>query len=72
MAEYQLMADYARTAGRIPILFSRGYWARCQLHGGIKYVPVASRLRISQSSVEGVLGSMLVELYSMADFATTT
>jgi len=37
----------------------------------IKYVPLASKLRISQSSVEGVLGSMLAELYSMGDYSTT-
>jgi len=66
------MADYARTAERIPILFSGGYWAQRQLHAGIDYVPVASEPRISLSSVEGVLGSMLAELYSMADCSTTT
>jgi len=66
------MADYARTARRIPIPFYGGYWAQCQLHAGINYVPVASKLRISLSSVEGVLGSMLAELYSMADCSTTT
>jgi len=33
---------------------------------------VASELRIWRSSVEGVLGSMLAELYSMADLSMTT
>jgi len=65
------MADYARTAGRIPILFAGGEWARRQLRTGIRYVPVASKPRISLTSVEGVLGSMLAEFYSMADCSTT-
>jgi len=66
------MADYARTAGQIPILFPGGYWAQRQLHAGIRYVPVASKLGISLSSVEGVLESMRAEFYSMADCSTTT
>ena len=66
------MADYARSAGRIPILFSGGDWARRQLHAGIEYIPVASKPRISLSSVEGVLGTMLGEFYSIADYSTTT
>jgi len=66
------MADYARTGGRIPILFPGGYWAQRLLHAGMRYVPFPSELRISLSSVEGVLGSMLAELYSMADCPTTT
>ena len=65
------MADYARTAGLISILFSGGCWAQRQLHAGIRYVPVASRLRISLSAVEGVLASILREFYSMADCSTT-
>ena len=72
LAEPFLMADYTRASGRIPILFSGGYWAQRQLHAGIYYVPVASKLRISLSSVEGVLGSMLAEFYSMADCSTNT
>jgi len=64
------MADYARTGGRIPILFSGGYWAQRQLHAGIEHVPVASEPRISLSSLEGVLGNMLVELYLIADYST--
>jgi len=32
---------------------------------------VASKLRISLTSLEGVLGSMLAEFYSMADYSTT-
>ena len=65
------MADYARTTGWIPILFPRGYWGQRQLHAGIRDVPVASKPRISLSSVEGVLGSILAEFYSMADYSTT-
>jgi len=34
-------------------------------------VSVASKLRISLISLEGVLGSMLAEFYSMADYSTT-
>ena len=49
------MTDYATTASRIPVLFHGGYRAQRPLHGGIKYVPVVSKLRISLSSVEGVL-----------------
>ena len=29
------MADYARTAGRIPLLFCGDYWAQRQLKGGL-------------------------------------
>jgi len=32
---------------------------------------MASKLRISLTSLEGVLGSMLAEFYSMADYSTT-
>jgi len=32
---------------------------------------VASKRRISVTSLEGGLGSMLVELYSIADYSTT-
>jgi len=32
-------------------------WARRQLHAGIRFVPVASKPRISRSSMEGVLRS---------------
>ena len=45
------MADYAATTGQIPILLSGGYWARRQQHAGIRYVPVASDLRIWLSSL---------------------
>jgi len=46
-------------------------WARRQLRNGIRYVPVASKLRKSLSSVEGVLGIKLAIFYSMADYSTT-
>jgi len=71
LAELYLMADYSTTARRIQIVFARGYWSRRQLRNGIKDVPVASKPRISLTSLEGVLGSMLAEPYSMADYSTT-
>jgi len=48
------MADYSTTTRQIPILFAGGCWARRQLHASIRYVPVASKLRKSLSSVGGV------------------
>ena len=71
MAELYSIADYSTTAGRIRILFAGGCWARRQLRNGIKDVSVASKLRISLTCLEGGLGSMLAELYSMADYSTT-
>ena len=65
------MADYSTTAGRILILFAGGCWAQRLLSNGIRYVSVASRLRKSLSSVEGVLGIKLAIFYSMADYSTT-
>jgi len=65
------MADHSTTAGRIPILFEGGYWARRQLRNGIRDVPVASTSRISLTSLEGVLDRIQVELYSIADYSTT-
>ena len=47
------MADSSPTVIGIPILIAGGFWARCQLHAGIWYVPVASKLRISLPSVVG-------------------
>ena len=41
LAEFYSMADSSTTAGRIPILFSGGCWARRQLRNGIRYVPIA-------------------------------
>jgi len=71
LAEFYSMADYSTAAGWIQILFAGGYWVRRQLRNGIKDVSVASKLRISLTSLEGVLGSMLAEFYSMADYSTT-
>jgi len=71
LGEFYSMTDYSTTARWIQTLFAGGYWVRCQLRNGIDYVPVVSKLRISLSSVEGVLGSMLAEFYSMADYSTT-
>ena len=50
--EFYSMADSFTTGGHIPILFAGGYWARRQLHAGIKYVPVGSKLRISLVSLK--------------------
>ena len=64
------MADYSTTVRGIPIWIAGDCWARRQLHAGIRYVPVASKLRISLASVEG-RHSSLAEFYSMADSSTT-
>ena len=64
------MADSSTTVTGIPILIAGGCWARRQLHAGMRYVPVASKLRISLASVEG-RHSSLAEFYSMADSSTT-
>ena len=47
------MADSAPTVTGIPIPIAGGFWAQCQLHAGIRYVPVPSELRISLASVVG-------------------
>ena len=52
-AEYYSMADSSTTVIGIPIRIAGGCWARRQLHAGIRYVPVASKLRISLASMEG-------------------
>jgi len=71
LAEFYSMADYSTTARRIRIQFAGGCWARRQLRNGIKDVSVASKPRISLTALEGGLGSMLAEFYSMADYSTT-
>jgi len=71
LAELYSIADYSTTTSQIPDMFAGGCWARRQLRNGINYVPVASKPRISPSSVEGVLGTMLAELYWIADSSTT-
>ena len=53
LAEFYSMADSSTTVIGIPIRIAGGCWARRQQHAGIKYVPVASKLRISLASVEG-------------------
>ena len=53
LAEFYSMADSSTTVIGIPILIAGGCWAQCQLHAGIRYVSVASKLRISLASVEG-------------------
>ena len=52
LGEFYSKDDSSTTAGRMPILFAGGYWARRKLHAGIKYVPVASKLRISLASLK--------------------
>ena len=64
------MADYSIMAGQISILYSGDCWARRQLHAGLKYVLIASKLRKSLSSLEGV-SIALVELCSIAHSFTT-
>ena len=65
------MADYSSTAARISILSSGDCWAQRQLHAGIRYVSVGSKLRKSLSSMEGVSMLTLAEFYSMADSSPT-
>ena len=60
MAGFYLIADSSTTAARIPIRIAGGCWARSQLHNGIRFISVASKLRKSLSSVKEVLGSTLV------------
>ena len=52
LAEFYSMADYSTTVRGIPIRIAGGCWARRQLHAGIRYVSVASKLRISLASVK--------------------
>ena len=70
LAGFYSMADSSTTFLGIPILIAGGCWARRQLHAGIRYVPVTSKLRISLASVEG-RHSTLAEFYSIADSSTT-
>jgi len=72
LAEFHSMADYSTTASRIQIRFAGGCWARRQLRNGIRDVLVTSKLRISLTSLERILGSMLAEFYSIADYSITT
>jgi len=72
LAAFYWMAACSTTTGRIPILFAGGFWACGLLRDGITDVPVASELRICLTSLEGVLGTMLAELYPMADLSTPT
>jgi len=72
LAKLYSIAYYSTTASRIPIRFMGGCWARRQLRDGIRDVPVASEPRILLTFVEGVVGSILVELSSIADYSTTS
>ena len=42
MADFYSIADCSTTVRGIPIRSSGGYWARRQLHAGMKYVPTPS------------------------------
>ena len=53
LAKFYSMADSSTTISGIAIRIAGGCWARRQLHAGIRYVPVASKLRISLASMEG-------------------
>ena len=61
-------ADYSTTTWQISILFSGNCRTRCQLSNSIRYVSVASELRKSLSSVEGVSSAFL----PTANSSTTT
>jgi len=69
------MADSSTTAWPIPDLKVQSCWARRQLHAGIRYVPVASILMRSLSTLRGVLGRLRGDAGdsqdSMADSSTT-
>ena len=56
------MADSSTRVRGIPIRFAGGYWAQCQLHADIRYVPTRSILMELQA---GNLQN------TMADYSTT-
>ena len=62
LADFYSIADRSTTDRGIPIRSSGGYWARCQLHAGIRYV---STLSIPIELQAGDLQN------SMADSSTT-
>ena len=64
-------ANYSTTPPRILMLFAGGCWARHQLRNGIRYFPVASRLRNSQTLVRGVFIGTLAIPDSIADSSPT-
>ena len=41
LAEFYSIADSSTTVAGIPIRIAGGGWASCQLHAGIRYVPIA-------------------------------
>ena len=53
LAKFYSIADSSTTIAGIPIRIEGGCWARRQLHSGIRYVSVASKLRISLACLEG-------------------
>ena len=72
LAIFYSIVDYSTTTLQILIHFVGGCWARRQLRNGVRYVPIASKLRNSLSSVEGLLARKLVLFNSTADYSTTT
>ena len=53
LAKFYSTADSSTNIAGIPVLIAGGCWARRQLHAGIRYVSVASKLRISLACLEG-------------------
>ena len=50
LADFYSIADRSTTVRGIQIQFLGGYWARCQLRAGIRYVPTLSILIELQAS----------------------
>ena len=54
LPDFYSMADCSTTVRGIPIRFARGYWARRQLHAGIRYVSTRSIPMELHSALKGV------------------
>ena len=50
LADFYSIADSSTTVRGIQIQFLGGYWARCQLRAGIRYIPTLSILIELQAS----------------------
>jgi len=66
------MADSSTTTAPILNLIAGDCWAQRQLRNGIRYVPVALKLMMSLSAVEGVLCIKPAIFYSTAYYTTIT
>ena len=62
LAEFYSMADSSPTVIGIPILFTRGCWAQCQLRSGIKYVPTPGIFMKLPEWLRGVPGGAMSEV----------